>query len=131
MNLELIMNYINKIIAKAQMWRNNKFFLRKHVSMKLLEVSLSCLHFSLMFSVGEIKSPCFCKCAEPWIQAQFWSFFLSVHITGLVSLVLKTLNNYQLQICLPTFGNGKYLLSIVHVFIHKNGIWMFLRQMAL
>ena len=27
--------------------------------MKLLEVSLSCLHFSLMFSEGEVKSPCF------------------------------------------------------------------------
>ena len=28
-------------------------------SMKLLEVSLSCLHFSLMFSKGEVNSPCF------------------------------------------------------------------------
>ena len=27
--------------------------------MKLLEVSLSCLHFSLMFSEGEVKSPYF------------------------------------------------------------------------
>ena len=40
--------------------RRNSTFLQKHVSMKLLEVSLSCLHFSLMFSVGEVKSPCFC-----------------------------------------------------------------------
>jgi hypothetical protein len=28
----------------------------EHVSMKLLEVSLSCLHFSFMFSEGEVKS---------------------------------------------------------------------------
>jgi hypothetical protein len=27
--------------------------------LKLLEVYLSCLHFSLMFSEGEVKSPCF------------------------------------------------------------------------
>jgi hypothetical protein len=32
-------------------------FLWNHVSMKLLEVSLSCLHFSRMFSEGEVKSP--------------------------------------------------------------------------
>ena len=69
--------------------RRNNTFLRKHVSMKLLEVftspscslreksslpvmfsllphvvwgrsqvSLSCFHFSLMFSEGEVKSPC-------------------------------------------------------------------------
>jgi hypothetical protein len=31
----------------------------KHVSTKLLDVSLSCLHFSLVFSEGEVKSPCF------------------------------------------------------------------------
>ena len=30
--------------------------LEKHVSMNLLEVSLSCLHFSLMFSEREVKS---------------------------------------------------------------------------
>jgi site-specific DNA-adenine methylase len=34
-------------------------FLRKHVSMTLLEVSPSCLHFSLMFSEGEVESPYF------------------------------------------------------------------------
>jgi hypothetical protein len=43
---------------KKKMRRNNTF-LQKHVSMKLLEVSLSCLHFSLMFSEGEVKSPYF------------------------------------------------------------------------
>jgi len=41
------------------MMQRNNTFLRKHVSMKLLEVSLSCIHFSLMFFEGEVKSPCF------------------------------------------------------------------------
>ena len=36
-----------------------KTFLQKHVSMKLLEVSLSCLHLPLMLSEGEVKSPYF------------------------------------------------------------------------
>jgi hypothetical protein len=34
-------------------------FLWKRVSMTLLEVSLACLHFSLMVSEGEVKSPYF------------------------------------------------------------------------
>ena len=33
--------------------------LRNHVAMMLLEVSLSCLQFSLMVSEGEVKSPYF------------------------------------------------------------------------
>jgi len=50
------MKDINKVLAKAHFkcicffkWCKETF-LQKHVSMKLLEVSLSCLHFSLMFS---------------------------------------------------------------------------------
>ena len=67
MNIKLNMKDINKILAKAHF--KCKYFkkndakkthiLRNHVSMKLLEVSLSCLHFSLMFSEGEVKSPYF------------------------------------------------------------------------
>jgi hypothetical protein len=58
------MKDIKKILAKTHFKCNKKnvkktTFLRKHVSMILLEVSLSCLHFSLMVSVGEIKSPYF------------------------------------------------------------------------
>jgi hypothetical protein len=66
MNLKLNMNDISKILAQAHFkyifFLNDvkkNTFLQKHVSIKLLEVSLSCLHFSLMFSEGEVKSPCF------------------------------------------------------------------------
>ena len=59
MNLLLNMKDINKILAKThfkwkfkkKMWKKN-IFLRKHVSMTLLEVSL-------MVSEREVKSPCF------------------------------------------------------------------------
>jgi len=51
MNLMLNMKDINKILAKTHFKCEKKnIFLRKHVSMTLLEVSLSCLHFSLMVS---------------------------------------------------------------------------------
>ena len=53
MNLMLNMKDINKILAKTHFkCEKNPTFLRKHVS-------LSCLHFSLMFSEGEVKSPYF------------------------------------------------------------------------
>ena len=67
MNLLLNMKDINKILAKTlqmQILKKKKcekknIFLRKHVSMTLLEVSLSCLDFSLMVFEGEVKSPWF------------------------------------------------------------------------
>ena len=66
MNIKLNMKDINKILAKAhfkckykKMMRKKPTLLWNHVSMKLLEVSLSCIHFSLMFSEGEVKSPYF------------------------------------------------------------------------
>ena len=66
MNIKLNMKDINKILAKAhfkckykKMMRKKNTLLWNHVSMKLLEVSLSCIHFSLMFSEGEVKSPYF------------------------------------------------------------------------
>jgi hypothetical protein len=40
--------------------------LRKHVSMTLLEVSLPCLHFSIMVSEGEVKSPYFLHVCLWW-----------------------------------------------------------------
>ena len=63
MNLKLKMKDINKILAKAHFKCNlflndakKQIIFAEHVSMKLLEVSLSCLHFSLMFYEGEVKS---------------------------------------------------------------------------
>ena len=61
MNIKLNMKDISKGTLQMQIFLKNDAkkptFLRKHVSMKLLEVSLSCL--SLMFSEGEVKSPYF------------------------------------------------------------------------
>ena len=61
MNLLLNMKDINKILAKTHFKCKYKkkcektpHILRKHVSITLLEVSLSCLHFSLMISEGEV-----------------------------------------------------------------------------
>ena len=74
MNLMLNMKDINKILANTHfkckyIIKNNvkkPIFLQKHVCMTPLEVSLSCLHFSLMASEGEVKSPWFfCKYGEP------------------------------------------------------------------
>ena len=62
MNVKLNMKDINKISAKEHfkcifsMIRRKSKFLRKYVSMKLLEVSLSCIPFSLMLSEREVKS---------------------------------------------------------------------------
>ena len=43
------MHTLNANVTK-KMIRRNDTFLQKHVSIKLLEISLSCLHFSLIFS---------------------------------------------------------------------------------
>jgi hypothetical protein len=61
MNLKFNMKDINKILAKSHFkCKKPQIDTKKHVSMNLLEVSLSCLHFSLVFS----KSPCeFCYLA--------------------------------------------------------------------
>ena len=66
MNLMLNMKDINKILANAHFKCNifkwceqTVFFWRKLVSKKLLEFPLSCLHFYLMNSEGEVKSPYF------------------------------------------------------------------------
>ena len=62
MNVKLNMKDINKISAKEHfkciflMIGRKSTFLRKCVSMKLMEVSLSCIHFSLMLSEREVKS---------------------------------------------------------------------------
>jgi hypothetical protein len=61
MNLKLNIQEINIRLSKAHFKckfilndAKNQIFWQKHVSMKLLEVSLSCLHFSLIFSNGEV-----------------------------------------------------------------------------
>ena len=65
MNLLLNMKDINKILAKIHFKckykknvKKNPYFC-ENMSMTLLEVSLSCLHFSFMVSEAEVKSPCF------------------------------------------------------------------------
>ena len=58
MNLKLNVKDISKGTLQMQfflMMQRNKIFWQNHVSVKLLEISLSCLDFSLMFS-GEKSS---------------------------------------------------------------------------
>jgi ssDNA-specific exonuclease RecJ len=88
MNLKLNMNDISKILAQAHFkyifFSNDvkkNTFLQKHVSIKLLEVSLSCLHFSLMFSEGEVKSPCF---LQVW-----WALSGKYHISQVKLILLR------------------------------------------
>ena len=66
MNLLLNMKDINKILAKTRFKCKYKkkcekkpYFCENMSLWHYLEVSLSCLHFSLMVSEGEVKSPCF------------------------------------------------------------------------
>jgi hypothetical protein len=47
------MKDINKGHFKSKL---KKMMHRNKISIKVLEVSLSCLHFSLMFSEGEVSS---------------------------------------------------------------------------
>ena len=73
MNARLNMKDINKISANEHfkciflMIRRKSTFLRKCVSIKLLEVSLSCIHFPSC-SLREKSSLCFVvtKWGEPW-----------------------------------------------------------------
>jgi hypothetical protein len=61
---DINMKDINKGTLQMQMvfkWCEETTHFCGNMSMKLLEVSPSCLHFSLMFSEGEVKSPCFLK----------------------------------------------------------------------
>jgi hypothetical protein len=95
MNIKLNMEDINKILSKAHFkckyfkkWCRKNTFLQNHVSMKLLEVCLSCLHFSLMLSEGEVKSPYFC--GEPWMGV-----FLELHLHYYTKFHLKFLINYK------------------------------------
>lgn len=66
-NFKLNMKDFNKILAqvhfqfkyKKKTFLRNDIYLWKYISLKLVEVSLSCLHFSFMFCEGEIKSSYF------------------------------------------------------------------------
>jgi hypothetical protein len=63
----LNMKDINKILAKTHFKckkSEKNIFLWKHVS-------LSCLHFSLMFSEGEVKSPYFLQVRLPCIAISY------------------------------------------------------------
>jgi hypothetical protein len=74
------------------MQRNNTF-LRNCVFMKLLEISLSCFHFSLMFSEGEVKSPWFFwqvwwTLKELFVLSKYLVFFVSGYNTFVYVLLL-------------------------------------------
>jgi hypothetical protein len=50
--------------------------------MMLLEVSLSCLHFSLMVSEGEVKSPFFAS-----VVSLVWTYVIKVDIIYVIYLI--------------------------------------------
>ena len=95
MNLLLNMKHINKILAKIHFkckYKKNvkkPIFLPKHVSMMLLEVSLSCLHFFLMVSEGEVKSPCFLQVW--WALGVQWTNLL-MNLFHSISLFIEDIN---------------------------------------
>ena len=76
------------------------------MSMKLLEVSLSCLHFSLMFSDGEVKSLLFASVASPDLCC----------ITDDYVCIAQSFGIFQL------YCGVKYLLQIQQVNMELNEI---------
>jgi len=85
MNLKLNMKDINKILAKAHFKCNFFYDAKKqhfcrNMSMKLLEVSPSCLHISLMFSEGGQVSLYFASVVSP-------EFYYGVNLPGTTSVV--------------------------------------------
>ena len=118
MNSKLNMNDINNIIAKAHFKCNFFFkwceetFLWKHVSMKLLEASLSCLHFSLMFSEGEVKSPC---------------CFVSVVSPGkIIPRFYSDISNYFWDtVCTKPLTLGCFLACPSHITNLMTGLYLF------
>jgi hypothetical protein len=98
-------------------WCEEAIHFSAKMSMKLLEVSLSCLHFSLMFLKEKSSLPIFCKCVEPWHYAHLLSdFFLDTFFFKLIDRLI-TLMCFQIWY-LYILANGtcfficKFLLSL-------------------
>ena len=109
------MKDINKILANVHfkwkmfflMMQRNNTFLRKHVSMKLLEVSLECLHFSFMLSEGRVKSPYF---LPVWWDVSNMTVF--IFITGWQETNGELVNLFNGLLNLYTFGLLGFYLRI-------------------
>ena len=99
MNLKLNMKDINRILAKSHL-KCNYFFnyeKKQHIFAETClydEVYLSCLHFSLMFSEGEVKAPCFLQVwwalhnhLKNWIQC--WIVFGFTERNNEIKIKLK------------------------------------------
>jgi hypothetical protein len=76
-------------------------FLQNHVSMKLVEVSLSCLHFSLMFSEGEIKSPYFLQVWWALGSLYFYILLLLMPVSSSVLLLYASAHKISLKYLFP------------------------------
>jgi hypothetical protein len=70
------------------------------MSIKLLEVSLSCLHFSLLFTEGEVKSPYFFASV---VSPDFSNIKLAVNIVvcrqKTVTMKTHSLDNMIAKLC--------------------------------
>ena len=90
MNLMLNMKDIYKILAtthfKCKKSKKKNTFLQKHVS-------LSCLHFSLMFSEGEVKSPYFLQVWWALGSLYFYILLLLMPVSGSVLLLYAGAHN--------------------------------------
>jgi hypothetical protein len=110
-----ILYVLGKTFLSRETWNNT--FLQKHVSMMLLEVSLSCLHFSLMFSEGEVKSPCFLQVR--WVLSGIQKFAILAENAPLIKKIKYWYNSSYIPVCIhfvhETLVNyTKYIFCIMY-----------------
>ena len=119
--------------------RKNPHILWNHISMKLVEVSLSCLHFSLTFSEGEVKSPCFLQVwwaliygrtfltrKEKLLQANIWNTASKFSVLFMSCLSrFSVCNNNQSEICIQYIKCSHWMMIGVQVHIsHLKVLWL-------
>jgi hypothetical protein len=107
-------------------WCEEAIHFSAKMSLKLLEVSLSCLHFSLMFLKEKSSLPIFCKCVEPWHYAHLLSdFFLDTFFFKLIDRLI-TLMCFQIWY-LYILANGTCFF--ICKFLQKNRkTWLLLQK---
>jgi hypothetical protein len=81
-----------------------KPFLRKHVP-------LSCLHFSLMFSEGEVKSPYFFASVVSPGSLYFYILLLLMPVSGCVLLLYAVPTKYHWNISFQKKCSSKYVVK--------------------
>ena len=87
------MKDINKILANG---KTQHIFVETCLH-EAVEVSLSCLHFSLMFSEGEVKSPYFLQVW--WALQDIYETCLKWTLNKLESCINQTLSHNEGNLC--------------------------------